>query len=111
MVPRANFTVDQGANCSISITLINGNSVPINLTGYTSLSEMRKSSTSSKKFTLNVNISPTIGVVTLSLTGNATANIPEGRYHYDCLLQDALGVRSKVVEGMITVKPGATRWP
>lgn len=110
-VPRANFVVDQGANTAISVNVRDANNAVVDLTGYTAHSSMRKSSSTSTSYTIDVNISPTLGIVTLSLSGNATASIPEGRYHYDCLVMDPAGVRSKVVEGMVTVKPGATRWP
>jgi hypothetical protein len=38
-----------------------------------------------------------------------TANLTPGRYVYDVLLTSSTGVKTRVIEGIITIMPSVTR--
>ena len=55
-------------------------------------------------------VSPrTSGQITLSLTDVQTGALNEGRYVYDLVITDAGGEKTRVVEGIATIKPSVTR--
>lgn len=87
---------------------IDENEDPIDFTGYTANSQIRKSYTSNTQYTITVNLANT-GIATLSMTANATANIAAGRYVYDLEVANTSGARIRYVEGIATVTPEVTR--
>lgn len=108
MSTKANLVIDQGATFSTDLSLTDDNGDVMNLNGYTANSQMRKwyTSTNSTSFSTAINVAT--GTITLSLTANQTANLTAGRYVYDVEVAES-GVISRVVEGIITVTPNATR--
>jgi hypothetical protein len=109
MATKANLVIDQGSTYSVNLDLTDENGDVINLSGYTSNSQIRKwytSSTPAAVFTTAVNA--TSGELTLSLTANQTSNLVAGRYVYDVELNQG-GVISRIVEGIITVTPQVTK--
>lgn len=109
MAIKANIVIDQGATFQTSINVTDDNDDVVDLTGYSAVAQMRKHYTSSNSFSFTTAISPSIGVVTLSMTANATNLITAGRYVYDCELTDTNGAVTRLVEGIVTVTPGVTR--
>jgi len=109
MATKANITVDQGTTFSTNISLTDDNGEPIDLTGYTGRSQMRKHYTSSNSQSFTVSLSNTSGVVSLSLAATQTANLIPGRYVYDVEVISAANVVSRIVEGIVTVTPEVTR--
>lgn len=109
MAIKGNIIVDQGATFQTSINVTDDDEVAINLTGYTAAAQMRKHYTSSNSVSFTVSISPTLGIVTLSLSSNTTNALVPGRFVYDCELTDTNGVTTRLVEGIVTVTPGVTR--
>lgn len=103
MAVKANITIDQGSTFSTQITLTDANNNPLNLTGYTSESQMRKWYTSNTA--INFNVALANGVITLSMDANTTASITDGRYVYDVKLTDLSGNVTRIVEGQVTVTP------
>lgn len=108
MATKANLVIDQGATFSADLSLKDENGDIMQLGGYTANSQMRKWYTSTNATSFSTSINSTSGVITLSLTANQTANLTAGRYVYDVEVT-ASGVISRVVEGIITVTPNATR--
>lgn len=108
MVTKANIVVDQGATFSIDITLQDDNGDPINLTGFTGRSQLRKHYTSSNSQAFTVSLNVALGLVTLSLTANQTSNIVAGRYVYDVEVASSEQVL-RIIEGIVTVTPEVTR--
>lgn len=108
MATKANLVIDQGSSFNVSIDLANEDDDPINLTGYTGASEIRKhyTSTTSTPFTVTVYAA---GSVDLSLTPAQTADLVSGRYLYDVELTSSGGIVTRVVEGIVTVNPQITR--
>jgi hypothetical protein len=109
MAIKANIVIDQGSTFQTSINVTDENDDIVDLTGYTAAAQMRKHYTSSNATSFSTNISPSIGVVTLSMTANTTNLLVPGRYMYDCELTDSNGLVTRLVEGIVTVTPGITR--
>lgn len=109
MAIKANIVIDQGTTFQTSINVTDENDDPVDLTGYSAAAQMRKHYTSSNAYTFFASISPTLGVVSLSMTANVTNTIAPGRYMYDCELTDTNGAVTRLLEGIVTVTPGVTR--
>ena len=82
----------------------------LNLTDYTVSSQMRKhaGSSTATNFDANVVSPATSGKVSIALTSTDTANLKEGRYVYDIVIEKNSS-KTKVVEGMVIVNKGVTR--
>jgi len=105
MASKANITMDQGSTFSTDIYLVDDNNNPLDLTGYTGTSKMKKSYASNSATTFTVNV--VNGMVTLFLNSNTTTNLTPGKYVYDVVLSsNAASVR--ILEGIVTVAPGVT---
>jgi hypothetical protein len=109
MATKANIIIDQGTTFSTVINLTDDNGDPIDLTGYTGDSEMRKHYTSSNSQSFSIALGGNTGTVTLSLTAGQTANLVAGRYVYDVEVTSGANVVSRIVEGIVTVTPEVTR--
>lgn len=109
MATKANLLIDQGTDYTTSVTLTDNNGDPIDITGYTGASQMRKSYTSSTYYAFNVAIDGPIGKITLTMSANTTSGISPGRYLYDVELTDVQNHVSRVFEGIVTVTPNITR--
>lgn len=108
MASKVNILIDQGATFNTSYTFVNDIDEPIDFTYYTANSQMRKSYTSSKSYAFDVSLNSN-GMIILSMSSNTTNSIVAGRYLYDLEVQDLNGVRSRLVEGIVTVTPQITR--
>ena len=108
MATKVNLVIDQGTTFSTIITVADAEGVALDLSNYTGAAQMRRhySSTNSTSFVVTVANS---GTVTLSLSANATANIPYGRYVYDCEITSNAAIVTRVQEGIVTVTPEVTR--
>lgn len=110
MAAFSEITIEQGATFSSTVDVEDVYGTPVNLTGYTASSMMRKSYYSSSAIVITANISnPSQGEVTLSISASNTANITPGRYVYDLIINDGANTVSRVVEGIATVLPSVTR--
>lgn len=110
MTPKSNIIVNQGEDFSVDVDVIDGNNNPVDLTGCSAISQFRKSSYSSKYYSFSTSIVANTGVVTLSMSANNTLAIDEGRYQYDVVVTDSHNIKTRVLEGVVTIKPSATRW-
>lgn len=110
MATISNLYIDAGANYSNIITVSATNGQPLDLTGYTVASQMRKSygSTTFYNFTASI-YNAAFGKLRLQLTPNQSEAIPAGRWLYDVEITSAAGVKSRVVEGIVTVNPQITQ--
>lgn len=109
MAIKANLVIDQGTTFDASIDLVDSEDQTYNLIGYTGAAQMRKNYTSSSAITFNVTHSGATGKIFLSLNAANTATIEPGRYLYDVEITSPGGVKTRVVEGVVTVTPGITR--
>ena len=108
MAAVANLSIDQGATFTSDITVkdINGN--VFDLTGYTANAKMAKGYSSTRtRTTMSTTFATdrTTGVLTISLTANQTATLDAERYVYDVEITSSAGSVTRVLEGIITVRP------
>jgi len=104
-----NLTVEQGVDFEVTITVRNRDSSPLNLLGYTAVSELKKHYTSSTSYAFTVTFVDRInGRIALSMTNALTTTIPEGRHVYDVILTSPNNVKSRVVQGTVIVSPGVS---
>jgi hypothetical protein len=104
MATVSNLFVDAGASYSNIISVAATNGQPLNLTGYTVASQMRKSYQSSTAYNFTASIfSAETGKVRLQLTPEQSQAIPAGRWLYDVEITSPSGSKTRVVEGIVTV--------
>ena len=112
MASILNQVIDQGSTYSKSITVYETDGTTIqNLTGYTVSSQLRKNYTSTAYTTINATIQTpaTGGVIVISLTAVQTAALKSGRYVYDLQITAADSTVTRVIEGVITIRPEVTK--
>lgn len=111
MATKANLVIDQGTTYSTTLNLTDENGDILNLAGFYANSQIRKWYTSlsaAATFTTSINVNS--GTVTLSLTSDQTSNITAGRYVYDVeLTEQSTNAISRIVEGIVTITPQATK--
>ena len=98
-----NITINTGEYFSRDFYLDNLDGSPLNLTGYSGSSQIRKHQESlnpTATFLLSF-VDRSNGRIRLSLSAAATATLKPGRYVYDILFTDASGKKSIVIEGNI----------
>ena len=108
MATKANLSIDQGSDYTTTITLTDGSGTPINISTYTGAGQIRKYYTSTTAVDFDITTANN-GNITLTLDSNTTNNMIAGRYVYDVELTDINGNISRVLEGIVTIKPGVTR--
>lgn len=108
MAAKVNIVIDQGTTFNTTYTIHDVNDEPIDFTGYSASSQMRKSYSSSSYAQFVVGLS-SIGQVTLSMDAATTNDITAGRYVYDVEVENVSGIKSRIVEGIVTVTPQVSR--
>ena len=112
MAAIANLTIDQGATFSSDVTVKDANGNAFDLTGYTAEAKMAKGYNSTRTrttMTTTINADPTTGIVTLSLTATETAALDAlARYVYDLEVVSGGGAVTRVIEGIINIRPNVT---
>lgn len=116
MAQYEEITIDQGADATIELHLVNTDGSVKNLASHTVTAKLKKnyadSSGEATDFTTTVSDAPN-GRCTMSLTNIQTDALKAGRYVYDVELsfQDSDGdtIIERVLEGKITITPSVTR--
>ena len=104
-----NLVMEQGADFESSFTIQNKDGSPLNLLGYTGVCKMRKSYVASEQINLTFSfVNRTAGVIAISYSASQTAAVKARRYVYDILLTSSNGYKTRVIEGIIEVRPGAS---
>tara|TARA_B100001175_G_C19452844_1_gene612245 strand:+ start:409 stop:744 length:336 start_codon:yes stop_codon:yes gene_type:complete len=111
MATISNLFIDQDADFTTTVTVNDSTGSALDLTGYTASAMIRKSykSTTSTAFTVAFESPRTLGQVTLSLTDTQTGALGAGRYVYDLVIITSGGDKTRVVEGIVTIKPSVSR--
>ena len=112
MASILNQVIDQGSTYSKQITVYENDGTTIqNLTGYTAASQLRKNYTSTAFTTINATKATphTSGVIVMSLTAVQTAALKSGRYVYDLQITHSDTTVTRVIEGVITIRPEVTK--
>ncbi len=105
--------INKGATYSLNITVKDSNSVPINLSGYTTSGFLKfRYSDSGKLTSLNASgVAPLAsGVINLSIPATVTANLPTSLCFYDVEISNISGDGSttKVLRGKAVIEPEIT---
>ena len=110
MATRSDMIIDQGSTFATVVTVTDTDGSFVNLTGYTANSQIRKHATSANtQATFTITNGGTSGQLTLGLDYANTAALTAGRYVFDVEITPAANVRSRVIEGIVTVTPEVTR--
>jgi len=102
--------MNQGATFNTTLTLDDYTGAALNLTGFSVHSQARRSyiaANATITFTSTISDAAN-GVITLSLDGATSANVPAGRLVYDVVITDPTGIKTRVLEGLLFVSPTAT---
>lgn len=111
MAQFVELDLDQGTDLSYDLDLTNDDGSPIDVTGFSFTSSMRKSFYS-RSVTANLTITiadAANGNVVLSMNSNTSTTIRAGRYVFDVKQKDASNTYTRIVEGIITVLPQVTK--
>ena len=116
MAQYEEITIDQGADATIELHLVEQDGSVKNLTNHTVTAKLKKNYTSDSAdttdFTCTVS-DATGGVATMSLTNIQTDALKAGRYVYDVELSfadsDGDTIIERVLEGKITITPSVTK--
>lgn len=111
MANQVELFCDQGTSFSYALDISNDDDTPVDVTGYTFTSSIRKSYYSTNP-TANLTVtvlSAANGNVQLSMNSATTSNIKPGRYLYDVKMVDNLNTTFRVIEGIITIYPQITK--
>jgi hypothetical protein len=110
MAAITNFYIDTGSTFGAVITVKGSDGLPLNLAGFTVTSYIRKSYASSTHINFNATIFSTAGgQVRVSLTDEQTTGVKPGRYMYDIEIENSIGERLRVTEGIIVFTPQITK--
>ncbi len=110
MATVTNLYVDQGSFFRTNVTVSSTNGTPLDLTGYTVASQMRKSYQSSTAYSFTSSITNAIqGRVRMELASETSRTIPAGRYLYDLEVTSPTGEKTRVVEGLVIINPEITK--
>jgi hypothetical protein len=110
MATISNLFVDAGSDYSNIITVSSTNGQPLNLSGYTVASQMRKSYSSSTVYAFTASVYDAAnGKVRLQLSAANSSVIPAGRWLYDVEITSGAGSKTRVVEGIVTITPQITQ--
>ena len=106
---NVNLVLEQGVDFQAIFTIRNNNNAPLNLTGYTGISSIRKSPTSSTAYPLTLTFPDLLnGKVAVSMGHTATSAMEGGRYVYDVILISPNYYRTRAVQGNVLVTPGVS---
>ena len=111
MAVISNLFIDAGADFTTTVTVTDSTGSAVDLTNYTIASQIRKTyeaASATVAFT-TTKTAATSGQFTLTLTNAQTAAIPHGRYVYDAVITSGSSVKTRVVEGIVTVNPRVTQ--
>ena len=110
MAGFAELTLEQGASFTTTVTVNGSDGSPTNLTSYTAAAQLRKSyySSTANSFTVTVSNAAN-GELTMARSAANTANLTPGRAVYDLLITSPTNVKTRVVEGIVTILPSVTR--
>lgn len=112
MAAISNLYIDAGSNFSVIVTVRGSDGNPLNLTGYTVKSQMRKSygSTVAHDFVASV-YDAAFGKIRLQMPAATSSLIKPGRYLYDIeiMLGSDATTKTRVVEGLVILTAEITK--
>jgi len=105
----SNIVIDAGADFNQTFNLENTANSPLDLTGYTATSKLKKHPASlTDKATFSVSFpNRTQGELKIALGSSITSTLKAGRYSYDVLLNDG-SLKTRIVSGSAIITAGVT---
>jgi hypothetical protein len=104
------FTVLAGADFNTILDLKDAGGFVLNLAGYQAAAQMRKSYYSDTAINFNVTVSDaSAGKITMTMSSAVSSTVVPGRYVYDVLITSPSNIKTRVIEGIVTVLPAVTR--
>ena len=105
----SNIIIDAGADFDQTFNLESSSNAPLDLSGYTATSKLKKHPASlSYKATFTVSFpNRTQGELKIALGSSITSTLKAGRYSYDVLLNDG-SLKTRIVSGSAIVTAGVT---
>ena len=105
----SNIVIDAGADFDQTFNLESSSNAPLDLTGYSATSKLKKPPASlNDKASFSVSFpNRTLGQLKVSLGSSITSALKAGRYSYDVLLNDG-SVKTRIVSGSAIVTAGVT---
>ena len=111
-----NIVADQGATLQRTVTWLDANDQPVNLTGYTARMQVRQRYVSTSTV-LSLTSSPAAGIslgttngqITITVSATSMAAVEAGEYRYDLELVSGSGVVTRLLMGSFTVRAEVTR--
>jgi len=108
MASKSNIVIDQGTTFNVTFTFVDAVNNPIDFSTYTGASQIRKSYQSTTAYSFSVSLANN-GLISLGMNANTTSTLYPGRYLYDLEVTDPSGIKSRLVEGIVTVTGEITR--
>ena len=117
MAQYEDIIIDQGADQTIKLELVDTSGATKDLTGYSASAQIRKTYNSSDSdavtFSSQIQSPADDGIVNLTLTNTQTSAMKSGRYVYDVEISfvdsAANTIVERILEGQVTVSPSVTR--
>ena len=105
----SNIVIDVGADFDQTFNLESSSNAPLDLSGYTATSKLKKHPASlNDKASFTVSFpNRAAGVLRISLGSSITTSLKAGRYSYDVLLNDG-SLKTRIVSGSAIVTAGVT---
>lgn len=111
MTKKRNLIIDQGYDFSAGFSVNSFINTIANISGYTVQAKLKLnySSADNTAISFTTSANSNTNIVTLSMNAATSTLISPGRYVYDAQLTSASNVKTKLVEGIVTVSPSVTR--
>tara|TARA_R110000851_G_scaffold303949_1_gene461690 strand:+ start:10354 stop:10683 length:330 start_codon:yes stop_codon:yes gene_type:complete len=109
MGTKVNIVIDQGTDFATTVSLTNSSGDQLDLTGMSASSQLRKTFSSSNATAFTTALANNTGSLTMSMNNATTSALSAGRYVYDVELTDSSSVKSRILEGMVTITPEVTK--
>tara|TARA_R110000868_G_scaffold185922_1_gene428026 strand:+ start:1546 stop:1878 length:333 start_codon:yes stop_codon:yes gene_type:complete len=107
-VPSINIVIENGIDFQSVFTIDNPDGTPIDLTGYTAVAAIKKFPTSTSSIPFTVGIVANAGQVVVSMANTVTSTLDTGRHYYDIISISGVGIKRKLIEGMVIVNASAS---
>lgn len=111
-----NIVADQGATFTRTVTWLDANSQPVDLTGYSARMQVRQRYVSTSTVlsltstpAAGITLGTTNGQITIQVSATSTAAVAAGEYRYDLELVSGSGVVTRLLMGSFTVRAEVTR--
>lgn len=108
---QINLVIEQGTDFESTFTIYNENGTKLNLSGFTGMSLIKKSTYSSISYPFTVSFPNRLGgQISVSMGRSDTSAIEGGRYVYDVVITSPNNYTRRVVQGSVLVTPGVSLW-